>query len=652
MSKVLIQQLKIKNFKGIEDLVIDFSNVTSISANNGLGKTSIFDAFTWLLFDKDSKNRSTFDIKPLDENNQVIKGLNPTVEGLFDCDGQVIRFKKTYKEKWAKKRMETKARFAGNETLYEVNDVPFKKKDYVAKVNEIVGEEKFKLLSNPYYFSDALNWKDARKVVLDIAGDLDIEDVIKAEPRLEEIRQPLADFGDVDMLMASKKAAMSKLSKEKNEIPVRISEIKNNYLEVNEQELQMQKMSKEIELAEIKGKIDLKLEEINHSVEAEQKTRDKIREKQNLQDKIREEAIKEFLEKKQFLISKRDKIEETIYEVQQLEKRNSSLLSTKKEEIRFLENEINNLKNQYRSVYSETPGLDSVDTVCPTCKRPFEITDIKESQEELIKNFNLAKAKRLENINERGKLKTKQVSDYQSEIDVLVSESEKNKAMLEELSNKSKEVEKSLENLKETDVYSQDEKERIKALDIDIEGLKLKLNNSPAVGMDELYEEKRIKESEINEIISELRKVDTNKQLDERIEKLSQDEKEIGIKLVEMEKQVMLCELFVITRINLLEDSINSRFKNVSFKMFKELVNGELSETCEALIDGVPFSMANTASQINAGLDIINTLSEYYDISVPVFIDNAECINQIIDTKGQLIRLIVSKDKNIVVEGK
>ena len=56
--KIRISNLKLKNFKGIKDLEIDFNNEnTNIYGKNATGKTTIFDAFKWLFFDKDSKVR-------------------------------------------------------------------------------------------------------------------------------------------------------------------------------------------------------------------------------------------------------------------------------------------------------------------------------------------------------------------------------------------------------------------------------------------------------------------------------------------------------------------------------------------------------------------------------------------------------------------
>ena len=151
------------------------------------------------------------------------------------------------------------------------------------------------------------------------------------------------------------------------------------------------------------------------------------------------------------------------------------------------------------------------------------------------------------------------------------------------------------------------------------------------------------------EIYSQLGAVKNNKKVNQRKEYLKAEEKQIGVEIARQEGLIMLYEKFITKRVELLEKNINKHFKNVSFKLFSTQVNGAIAETCEATINGVPFSNANTAGQINAGIDIINTLSEYFELVAPIFIDNSECVNKIADTKGQLIKLVVTEDKEIKI---
>ncbi|MDY5098719.1 MULTISPECIES: DUF2813 domain-containing protein [Clostridia] len=666
MNKIFLKTLQIKDFKGIKDLSIEFGDITTIKGDNGLGKTSIFDAFTWLLFDKDSKNRATFDIKPLDSNNQVIRGLTPTVTGAFEVGGQVITLSKTYKEKWTKRRGEVESTFTGNETSYEINDVPVKKKEYVSQVGNMVDEEQFKLLSNPYYFSSNLNWKDARKVILDIAGDLPNEEVIKAEPKLREMEKDFLNE-DIEMILKSKKATMTKLAKEKKEIPVRINEIKNSYIDLDFDKLDNEKARLEKELQDISINIQEETNKIAGSSNCTHEINSKIRElefaKNELQSKKNgiKSAAKQLLnEEMNALEEKQQEIKHKIYTLQKDKQYDKAHIEEVNRKILKTEDEKNILSEKYLSVQAEKPTLEELQKECPICKRTFEQEYIEEMKQQILENFNKQKAKKLEVIKQDGLNKKACIDKYKEEYGEIQDKLVSYDNQIKDLETKLNLIKEEMSNTKDIDYLTTAHKLSIKkiddeigTIDNDIEVAKNAIkafDTYSAETLEGLQAKQKELHNEMSEIKSKLNQKEINKQLDNRIEELLLTEKNLGCKIAQFEKQVMLCELFIRTRVNLLESSISAKFKHVSFKMFKEQVNGALDETCEALINGVPFSMANTASQINAGLDIINTLSKLYGVQVPVFMDNAECINRVLNTDSQLIQLVVSKDKELCIE--
>ena len=131
MKEIRLMQLKLKNFKGIKDLTIDFNGKsTNIFGANATGKTTVFDAFKWVLFDKDSTDRKNFSIKTLDSNNNQLHFLEHEVEITLKINGTNIIFRKMLKEKWVKKRGQADQEYSGNETSYWIDDVPTAKKDY------------------------------------------------------------------------------------------------------------------------------------------------------------------------------------------------------------------------------------------------------------------------------------------------------------------------------------------------------------------------------------------------------------------------------------------------------------------------------------------------------------------------------------------
>ena len=87
--------------------------------------------------------------------------------------------------------------------------------------------------------------------------------------------------------------------------------------------------------------------------------------------------------------------------------------------------------------------------------------------------------------------------------------------------------------------------------------------------------------------------------------------------------------------------------------MFDQQINGSINPCCEILYNGVPFERGlNNAARINVGIDIVNTLSDFFVFKGPIFVDNAESINDIADTPAQVIGLYVSTDEKLIIKDK
>lgn len=142
----------------------------------------------------------------------------------------------------------------------------------------------------------------------------------------------------------------------------------------------------------------------------------------------------------------------------------------------------------------------------------------------------------------------------------------------------------------------------------------------------------------------------------QRIAELEAEEKSLAAEYEKTEQGVYLCEVFVKTKVALLTERINSKFKSVSFQLFREQTNGGVADCCEVLVPGeggamVPYSTANKAAVVNAGLEIIATLSHHYGVRLPIVVDNAESVTELLPVDSQVIRLVVSaEDESLRVE--
>ena len=155
--KIKLVKLILKNFKGIKELTINFATLTTILGENATGKSTIFDAFMWVLFGKDSHGRNDFEVQTLDSNNNVIHGLEHSVTVVLNINGTEKTLKRTLKERWVKPNGKAEKELKGCTTDFEVNEIPVKQKEYQVTINEMIDENLFKMITNPLYFPN-MNW--------------------------------------------------------------------------------------------------------------------------------------------------------------------------------------------------------------------------------------------------------------------------------------------------------------------------------------------------------------------------------------------------------------------------------------------------------------------------------------------------------------
>jgi DNA repair exonuclease SbcCD ATPase subunit len=639
-------KLSLKNFKGIKEFTLDTNGGknTNIYGDNGTGKTTIFDAFTWLLFDKDSSDRSKFDIQPLDKQGNVIHMIDTEVEGVLDIDGKTITLKKILREKWVKKRGEAESELKGTETLYYINDVPVKQSEYKAYINELIDESIFKMITNPLYFGLVLKWQDRRKVLLDMVGDVSDEDVVSSRNDLKELAS-LLNNTDIETLKKSIVARKKKLNDDIKAIPYRIDELNNTIQEFDFEALEFRKKFIQAAIDDIEAK----LADSSKIDEEVLKDKKRLYELQSELMKIEQEAKNEAYKEYEQL---NKELQNTLIELNTEKSRLAQqeiFIENAKKEIERLEKENEELRERWRKENKKELTFDENLFVCPVCKRPFEEADIEAKKEEMLKNFNFEKAETLKKITAQGKENNKKIEELKKKISEINTEEIQAKILV--LDKRAKEIKAKIDNFKP--VINLDNNERYKEIKSEIETIENKLSKQYInTEKDELKKKLVELKKELEQVNSKLAYKEHNEKAKARIEELKKQERELARQIAELERQEFLAEEFIKAKVELLQNKIDSKFKYVKFKMFDIQVNGGIAETCEPMVDGVPFSTnLNFGARINAGLDIINALCDYYNIQAPIFIDNKESITKLIETKSQVISLIVSeRDKKLRVE--
>lgn len=599
--QIKIKTLKLENFKGIKDLTIDLKDTTNIYGDNAVGKTTIFDAYSWLLWDKDSLNRKDFAIKPYDKDGAEVHNLESVVEGNFSFDDTDLNLKKIYKEVWTKKRGSTQAEFTGHTTDYYINAVPVKKKEYTERIASVISEDNFNLLSNPLYFNQILDKNKRREVILGLIDEVKPEDIIAINKDLEDLD---LETYTIDELKKIAKDSAKKINKDIESIPARIDELdKSKIHDIDFDALEFRKKTINPAIKEIDEKLaDASkmadgMTEITEIITALQKEKSEIAEK--YQNKCFEINLKN---KNVLLEKKQDKL----------------ALEEAKKNLESLKDLVEKSREEWQEVYKEQYQGDFK---CPTCGQDL----LPDQIEKTMANFNKKKSEKLESIEEKAKdLKTK------------IEECEKLIAIYE------------VKEYKEEDLPI--EPPRLQEIDQEINEVRSKLKDYSLDNKKYLLEKKDALNADLEEINKQLSLQGQNEKIDERIKELEGQEKELAKAYEEQQRIIYLCEEYTKVYVGLVSDKINDSFDLVKFKLFENQINGGITETCEVTFDGVPYSDLNNAAKINAGLDVINSLSDKLDLKVPIFIDNAESVNELIKTDTQLIRLVVSKDKELKTE--
>ena len=260
--RIRLIKLRLLNFKGIREFVLDAQGKdVRVYGDNGTGKTTLSDAWHWLLFGKDSKDQANFEIKTLDQNNEPIHNLEHEVEGVLEIDGKKLKLRRVFREVWTKKKGSAKETFSGHTTDYFINDVPVKAGEYNDRIAEIVDEKVFKMLTNPAFFNEVLHWEERRNILLEVAGDITDEEVISSDKRLERLAEVLTDR-TIKEHRKMIRAQQKQINEELEKIPVRIDEVYKSLpaididqaaVEKNLSELRKQKQEKEKELLRVES---------------------------------------------------------------------------------------------------------------------------------------------------------------------------------------------------------------------------------------------------------------------------------------------------------------------------------------------------------------------------------------------------------------
>lgn len=674
--RITIKEMIVRNFKGISNFeLVAKGNNLDVRGDNGTGKTSLYDAFLWCLFGKNSQDQSDtkFDWKPLDKDGNERHHLETFVNIEFDIDGVAKVFSRSIAEKWTKKRGSIKESFEGHTTSYHIDGLKVTQKDYKKAIEELGGEALFQMLTKVNYFAEVMKADDRRKILLEMAGDVSEYDVIASNKELAKLPDIL-DGKSVEERTALVKQAMKQVNKDIKELPGRIDEAQRSLPDIEEldkQELSTRKLSLQADLSRAQDELSAAK---TNQLGAELKAR-RAELKAKFAEAERLYALDEAKKSADALALEQDKLNRMRESSAGVESERHEAISNLRKakdgresaenEIRKLEKWNEDARAEFDKLQAETfPEFDEHRLTCPVCGQNYgeeKMAEIKAKYEQEKAGFNEMKSDKLKDIRSQGKKNV-------AEIKLLKSDIEEGSDYIKELELKIKELDSLLE-IKVKDIAEQANRIKdltkeaptfrttpeAKALIEEIEEINAKLESldrDQAAVVLEIEAKVGAILAEINEVNDLLYRFELHAKQQERVDELIAKEQSLGLKFGELEQQLMVLEEYVRTKVSLLTETINSQFRIVKFKLFDTAINGGLIECCEPTVGGANYSTGlNNAARINAGLDIINALMNHYDLHLPLFVDNAESVNELIEVDTQVITLSVSKDKKLTVKG-
>lgn len=642
-----LHEIRLKNYQGLRDYTFrPEGHDATIYGTNASGKTTVYNAFTWMLYGRPSTAEKNYSPKTRTADGGEEHRMEHSVEATFITpDERLLTLGKTYREEWTQKRGSATDTFSGHKTDYSINGVPVTKSAYEEALEGYgLPEERLGLiLSIPAFFPAEIHWQERREILLEVCGDVDDAAVFANNPELAELERALQGRS-IDDHKKVAKAQQAKINDELRTIPARIDEQRRDLSDADRlwtrEELQTNIDSIKADVRALREQAD--------SIEDGTEAADLRRALADLKAEEAEEKAKEQERVAEVNAEGFDRIKELEAERRQVvfdETSKSGLVKELQAQVAYLKDKRAQAVEAYNRAQEERwEGAED----CPTCKRPLDPATIEEARA----TFNEAKSARLEKIKESAAKFTKDViRDKEQEVEQATHE-------LDVLQKQAHDIELQIDRLRAGMARSTHEPQYLEiAIKYNAERAKLQrkvndLTSDTEKRRANAREAVRARERDLKAAEAMLAQIDLRARKEQRIAELKDRERELAGAYEDKQREIYLCDEFTKAKVAALDERINGAFERVKFRLFEEQVNGGIKDVCDVMIPTngrlVPYDAANRAGQIEAGLDIINIIGHHYNQRLPVFVDNAESIVNVPSIEAQTIKLIVSAEDTIL----
>lgn len=642
--KMQLVSLVLENFKCHEHLEIHFDGRNAnIYGENAAGKSSIYDGLTWLLFGKDSHGKKDFEIKPLTLEGDVKDHAAITsVEAVVRVDGVERKLKRTYYEIWSTKRGSAEATFDGHSSDYFVDDVPCKKNEFARRVGEIIEENAFRLLTSITYFAAELPWQERRATLFDVAAVATDEEILASDAQFEPLTAAMQGL-TLDDYRKKLSAQRKGLNKVRTDTPARLDECKKTVADLSGIDFG----ALEHQRAEIQSRRTETQRELDQAEHDGGRT-----ELQNQLTGVRNELGRLENENAAYRLAQQQAqgadettpIRQSLNAIRAQESRRQSDLEYLRTRQKSLDDEVSACRARWDTINKE----QFQGGTCPTCGQTLPQGKLEASKAA----FERDKARRKGEAVDAANRAKKALEDVRNDITKLEQETAESQKQAEELISRLQQLESAPKvEIADMDNYAV-QKAELDAQAAEIQKKLDGLDKQSAARRKVLRDALADSDRELDRLSGEISKKTALEYANKRMEELRAQAAAASDELNQLDGMLFLCEEFTRYKVKFIEESINRRFSLVRFRLFREQINGGLEDCCDVTVDGIPYATGlNSGAKVNAGIDIINTLSQHYGAQVPLFVDNAESVTQLAKADTQVIRLVASEaDKELRCE--
>lgn len=636
--KIGLKKLVMENFMCYAHKEVVFGDNAKIAASNGKGKSSIVNAYMWLLFNCDYQLADNPSVRRM-VDGKTIDDTDVSVTAVFDVDGKEVVMRKSQKRKYSKDGSSYK-----DDNSYSINDVPKTLRDFNAYLD--VDMSILKMCSNINAF---LSKKptEMREFLFGLVDGVSDVDVAKSKVELAEL-VPLLERYTADELSAMNKATKSKAAKE---LPVLDGQITEK-----ERDIQI-KQSVDISALELqKNAIKEKLNKVTEDqldmdkVAAEHdKIADKILKLKFKISAMQNKANEDLDCKRAALRSAIDDCKTTQMSVIQGISDNDWDIDQSTRTLGILRSKKEKFVAEWKSVNAEK--FNELTTVCPTCHREFPAEDIERLKSDFAQN----QAERLAAVEADGNAIAQKIKEIEEHIEKLKKCNELNRKTVADTGTKLTKLEEEYNALPLcVDISGDDEyigvMAQIEALEINMAGMETTATRA------RLKSEETALRQELAECEAKIAKSDA--EADEtRLEELLANKRNLGQAQTDAQKILDLLDDLDKAKNEVLTTEINKHFGLVKWQLFEFAKNGGYKSTCIPTIDGksILTTMSNKGNRIIGRIDICNNIQQISKVACPIWLDDAESLdsanqqNAVDMVDGQIIMLAVNDSEKLEV---